>query len=212
MMAHSHGRVKTYTEWCRPKIVANACELLAKELKRLKSKPDYVHLCLSTDPFMNGYPEVSEMSLKLISFINSYGIQCSVLSKGALPVALADSEQFSEDNIYGISLVSLDEGFRERWEPGAVAYADRINALRVLHECGCHTYVHIEPFHTQNIIRQNLEDILQAVAFADSIFFSGWNYNETVRNFPAYKRFYSEQTSIVSRFCSMHNISFSTGT
>lgn len=86
---------------------------------------------------MKGYPEVSEMSLKLISFINSYGIQCSVLSKGALPAALADPEQFSEDNIFGISLVSLDEGFRERWEPGAVAYADRVNALRILHECGC---------------------------------------------------------------------------
>jgi DNA repair photolyase len=208
MMAHSHGRVSSYAEWCRPKIVSNAFELLARELKRLKLKPDYIHLCLSTDPFMNGYPEVTEMSLKLIALINSYGIQCSVLTKGELPVVLADPEQFSEDNIYGISLVSLDEDFHERWEPGTVPYADRINALRALHECGCHTYVHIEPFPTPNILSQDMEELLTAVAFTDSIFFSGWNYNDTVRNYPSRKQFYSDQAAIVRRFCAEHGTSY----
>ena len=208
MMAHSHGRVSTYAEWCRPKIVINARELLARELKRIKAKPEYIHLCLSTDPFMKGYPEVTEMSLKLIALINSFGIQCSVLTKGELPAVLADPEQFSEDNIYGISIVSLDEEFRKRWEPGAVPYAVRIKALKTLQECGCHTYVHIEPFPTPNILKQDLHGILYATAFAGSIFFSGWNYNNTVKEYPSYKQFYSEQAAIVRRFCSEHGITF----
>jgi hypothetical protein len=44
-MACSYGRAKNYEDWCSPKLVANAVELLAKELGRLKEKPDYVHLC-----------------------------------------------------------------------------------------------------------------------------------------------------------------------
>jgi DNA repair photolyase len=209
MMAHSHGRVSTYDEWCRPKIVINAPELLAGELKRLKSKPDCIHLCLTTDPFMNGYPEVTEMSLKLIALINSYGIQCSVLTKGELPVVLADPEQFSEANTYGISLVSLNEDFRKKWEPGTVPYTRRISALKALHECGCSTYVHIEPYPTPNILKQDLGEILQAVAFTGSIFFSGWNYSKLVREFPSARQFYSDQADIVRRFCSEHGIGYS---
>jgi DNA repair photolyase len=208
MMAHSHGRVSTYTEWCRPKIVANAYELLKKELGRLRTMPDYVHLCLSTDPFMNGYPEVTEMTLKLISLINKYGIQCSILTKGKMPVMLADPEKFSEDNIYGISLISLNEDFRKKWEPGAVPYTERIDALRTLHECGCHTYVHIEPYPTPNILRQDLDEILQAVVFADNIFFSRWNYNDQVKQYPEYNKFYKEMSGTTKRFCEEHGISY----
>jgi DNA repair photolyase len=52
---------------------------------------------------------------------------------------------FSKKNSYGISLVSLDESFGQRWEPGAASYMERIKALLYLHEHGFFTYVHIEP-------------------------------------------------------------------
>lgn len=209
MMARSHGRVDTYDEWCRPKLVANAIELLKKELRRLKTKPDYIHLCLTTDPFMNGYPEVTNMTLRLINLINSSGIQCSTLTKGVMPVALADPERFSEDNIYGISLVSLDDGFRKRWEPGAASYSERINALKMLHDCGCRTYVHIEPYPTPNIIKQHITALLDKVSFTDEIWFGGWNYNNLVKQFPDHQRFYTEMSGIVSQFCSEHGIRYS---
>jgi DNA repair photolyase len=208
MMAHSHGRADTYSEWCRPKLVANAAELLKKELHRRKSWPDCIHLCLTTDPFMSGYPEVTEMSLKLISIINACGISCSVLTKGKLPGDLADRHRFPGDNIYGISLISLDEDFRKKLEPGAISYHDRINALTHLHDSGCQTLVHIEPYPTPNIVKQDLGDMLRAIKFTDRIFFSGWNYNSLVSRYPDYQKFYSDQAGLVHRFCTEHGIQF----
>jgi DNA repair photolyase len=206
MMAHSHGRVDTYSHWREPKLVANAAGLLSVDLARLKIKPEYIHLCLTTDPFMYGFPEVTDLSLELMSIINSQGIRCSVLTKGVLPVVLADPESFSEDNIYGISLISLNEECRRRWEPGAAPYSERIRALKSLHDCGCHTLVHMEPYPTPNILKQSLEEILRAVEFADEIFFSGWNYNQVVKQYTDYKKFYVDQAEVVRRFCNSRSI------
>jgi DNA repair photolyase len=206
MMARSRGRVESYDDWCRPKLVTNAVELLTKELHRMKARPDNIHLCLTTDPFMYGYPEVTTMTLQLISLINAHGISCSTLTKGSMPVDLADRDRYPEDNTHGISLVSLDEGFRREWEPAAASYADRIGALRALHDYGCRTLVHMEPYPTPNIIKQDLKQILSAVDFADEIFFSGWNYNDRIRQHPGYKNFYDEQSAIVQQYQSGHGI------
>ena len=200
MMAHSRGRAETYDDWCRPSIVSNAEELLEKELKRMRSRPDTIHLCLTTDPFMYGFPEVTALTLRLMEQINSYGICCSTLTKGVMPVELADSVRFPEKNIHGISLVSLSEEFREKWEPGAAPYDDRIGALRELHEYGCITLVHIEPYPTPNIIEQDLSELLEAVDFADEIWFGRWNYNNIIKKYPTAREFYDEQSVIVSRF------------
>lgn len=206
MMARSHGRVKTYSEWCQPKLVADAEELLLKDIKRMKRKPDEIHLCLTTDPFMNGFPEVTSLSLKLIEIINSFGIRCSILTKGILPVELADRSRFTENNRLGISLISLSDELRKTWEPGAVPYTERIKALKELHERRCTTYVHIEPYPTPNIFRQNLEEILEVVQFTDQIHFSGWNYNNIVKDYKDSGQFYRDQAAIVNRFCAGHGI------
>src|SRR5215208_7312186 len=69
-MAKRYGRSKSYDEWCKPKLVENALELLEKEIPKLRSKIRTVHLCFSTDPFMAGYPEISALSMKIIEKIN----------------------------------------------------------------------------------------------------------------------------------------------
>jgi DNA repair photolyase len=207
-MAQSHGRVRSYEEWCAPKLVINAVELLTKELGCMKKKPDYIHLCLSTDPFMTGYPEVTDMSLKLIELTNTYGIPCSILTKGKLPGELGDEERFPVENIYGISIISLNETFRNQWEPRSALYVERINALKYLHNNARHTLAHIEPYPTPNILKQNLEDILEAVGFVDQIYFSGWNYNNIVHEFPEYRQFYRNQSGLALSFCQGHNIRY----
>jgi DNA repair photolyase len=60
-------------------------------------------------------------------------------------------------------LVSLDESFRERIEPGAAPLEKRLAALKYLHDDGCKTWVSIEPYPTPNIIEQNLHEVLEAV-------------------------------------------------
>ena len=153
-----------------------------------------------------GHPEVGALSLAIIERINQSGISCSILTKGVLPGELANRGRFPADNVYGISLVSLDESFRRQWEPGASNYAERIGALRRLHEAGRRALVHIEPYPTPNIIEQDLGTILEAVSFTDHIFFSGWNYNTRVSKFPEAARFYRGQSDLVRRFCTERGI------
>lgn len=88
------------------------------------------------------------------------------MTKGVSPIELS---QLSKKNEYGITLVSLDEDFREKFEPNTTHFAERIAALRNLHDAGCYTWVSIEPYPTPNIIEQNLEDILEAVGFVDKM-------------------------------------------
>lgn len=211
MMARTHGRVHEYSEWCSPKIVSNAEELLTRELKRMKSRPSEVHMCLTTDPFMNGYPEITELSLHLIEILNSYNIKCSVLTKGILPHDLSDDRRFLRNNNLGISLVSMNEDFRKKWEPNTVPYSARVDALKILHNSGCMTYVHMEPYPTPNIVDQRLEDILDKIAFIDYIYFGGWNYNNIVKNYGSYREFYIKQAGILRSFCGRSGIRCETG-
>ena len=212
-MAGRYGRTAGYDDWCRPKPVANAVELLDKELPRLraravagKDKEAFrVHLCLTTDPFMAGRPEIRSMSLRIIEKINAAGLACDILTKGILPRELA-GPAFGRENRHGISIVSLDERFRLRWEPGAAPYADRIEALRYLHDQGFSTYAHIEPYPTPTIIKQDFKALLNAVAFVDSIYFSGWNYNPATGKYPDREVFYKGLARELKTFCRRHGI------
>ena len=197
------GQVKTYDDWIEPKIVANTLELLDREIPRLKDKIKSVQLCFATDPFMFGVDEIRDLSLAAICKLNDAGIKCTVLTKGILPIELAD---LSKANEYGITLVSLDEDFRNRYEPNAAPYVDRIDALKRLHECGCQTWVSMEPYPTPNLIEQNLLDVLDAVDFADKIIFGRTNYSREVSAYPNHKDFYNACAGEVVNFCSSRNI------
>lgn len=92
-------------------------------------------LCFTTDPFMFDYEDIKELSMNVINKINEYDIPCHILTKGILPRELLETSKL---NLYGITLVSLDEDFRNS-EPGSSFYEDRINALRLLHDNGFKT-------------------------------------------------------------------------
>lgn len=84
----------------------------------------------TTDPFMYGYDEIAKMSMDAIHLLNVNGIKCTVLTKGLLPIELADKKRFPMENEYGITLISLDEEYREKMEPGAAPYAARLAAMK----------------------------------------------------------------------------------
>jgi DNA repair photolyase len=197
------GKVASYDEWIEPYLVSNALEILDREIPRLKAKIDSVHLCFTTDPFMYEYDEVGEMSLKAIRKLNEAGVICTVLTKGVLPSILTE---YSDSNVYGITLASLDEGFRKEIEPGAASYIDRIGALKSLHEKGCKTWVSIEPYPTPNLIEQDLGIILDEIAFVDKIIFGRTNYSRVISEYTAHRKFYNEQAKIVVDFCQERGI------
>ena len=198
MMAKRFGTAKTYEEWCVPKLAENALEILDKEILKLKDKIESVQLCFSTDPFMYGYDEVSRMSIEIIKKLNGAGIKCTALTKGILPIELAD---LSPENEYGITLVSLDEGFRKEMEPNTAPYRERIAALRALHDAGCKTWVSIEPYPTPNFIEQDLNKILEAISFCDKIIFGRLNYNKKVSEYKDHKAYFNKLAEQVLAYC-----------
>jgi len=208
MMKKRCGIVKTYEEWCQPKIVSNALELLDKEIPRYKEKIKYVHLCFSTDPFMYNQAQVIELSLKIIDRLNKNGIRCTVLTKGIYPKELASGNGVSINNEYGITLVSLDENFKKEFEPNSANFKDRINGLKYLHNEGFKTWVSMEPYPTPNIIRQDLIKILGTISFVDKIIFGRLNYNIKSSEFKYTREFYNSLSSAVIRFCSKNKINY----
>lgn len=205
MMKKRFGQVKTYEDWCRPYLVSNTLELLDREIPRLKSKISSVQLCFSTDPFMYGYQEIEKMGIAALTKLNTAGIKCTVLTKGVLPVALA---QLSRENEYGITLVTLDEAYRMRMEPGAAPLQQRLAALRALHDAGCKTWVSIEPYPTPNLIEQNLQELLEAVCFVDKILFGRTNYSKEATAYTGHKMFYNEKAQEVIQFCEERSIAY----
>lgn len=203
MMAKRFGKVKSYEEWCEPKLVANAVDILQKEIPRMKDKIKSVQLCFTTDPFMYGYQEVADLSIKIMCMLNSAGIKCTALTKGILPEQLKD---LSPENEYGITLISLDEDFRNKIEPNAAPYVERIAALRKLHDAGCKTWVSIEPYPTPNIIEQDYNKILEAIGFVDKIIFGRLNYNKDVTSYKQHKEFFNELANQTIEFCSVRGI------
>ena len=199
------GEVSSYEEWLEPKIVSNTLELLDEEIPRLKDNIQSVQLCFTTDPFMYGYDEVAEMSIAAIKKLNKAGIKCSVLTKGILPISLAYE---SKENEYGITLISLDEDYRKRMEPGAAPLQARIQALRDLSEKGCKTWISMEPYPTPNLVEQDLGSILDEVKFVNKIIFGRTNYSKEVSAFHNHKDFYNKCAKQVITFCQKHKIVF----
>jgi len=207
-MAKRFGKVKTYSEWIKPKLVKNSLELLDKEIPKYKEQIKFVHLCFTTDPFMYKHPEVSNMSLKIIEKLNSHGIRCTVLTKGIYPKELTNIEKYGIRNEYGITLISLDNNFRKKFEPNSATYKGRINALKKLHDAGLKTWVSMEPYPTPNLVKQDLLKVLKEISFVDNIIFGKLNYNVKSTAFEDSKKFYDKQSKIVEKFCKDRGIKY----
>lgn len=203
MIAKRFGKVKSYEEWCEPKLVSNALELLKKEIPKYREKIESVHLCFTTDPFMYGYEDVRDMSIKLIKELNDNQIKCTALTKGILPIQL---KNYSKKNEYGITLISLDEDFRRQMEPNSSPYIERVKALKDLHDAGCKTWVSIEPYPTPNIIQQELSEILEMIGFVDKIIFGRMNYSKEITIYKNRKEYFNEMAEKVINFCEDRNI------
>lgn len=205
LMKKRFGQISSYEAWREPYLVSNTLQLLDKEIPKLKDKIKSVHLCFTTDPFMNGYEEISDMSVAAIRKLNNAGIKCTVLTKGILPPVLAE---LSNENEYGITLVSFDQHFLNEFESGAASAQERLDALRALSNMGCKTWVSMEPYPTPNIVEQELEAILDAISFTDRIIFGRMNYSKTVTAYKDHRRFYNEQAQRVIDYCQRNGIDY----
>ena len=218
----------TYEEWCKPKLVENAYEILSSELwsynwknrRGLCDRIDNVTMCFSTDPFMLCDPkdrkEVYDMAIRLMGLFSYYHIKVRILTKGQLP---SDPMGKYSDWEYGISLSSLSSEFKEKYEPHAMDPYMRILELKNLHEQGYKTWVSMEPYPTPNIVKQDINEILEKIKFVDKIVFGRWHYDKQISSYKETwnmpdgdkfkfnaKNFYNREARAVKMFCAMNNI------
>ena len=139
----------------------------------------------------------SKFNTKITPYFVEYE-HADILRSNLLPIELA---KYSHNNEYGITIVSLDEEFRQKFEPNTAKYEERIASLKALHDAGFYTWVSIEPYPTPNMIDQSLEEILKAVSFADKIIFGRLHYNKEVSAYKKHKEFFNEQAKHVIEFC-----------
>lgn len=205
-LAKRFGRIKTYSDWIKPKLVKNALELLDKEIPKCKDQIKFVHLCFMTDPFMYTYPEVKDMTCKIIEKLNKNNIPCTVLTKGIYPKELIHTEKYGVNNEYGITLVSLDDRFKRKFEPYSAPYKERIKSLRFLHDHDLKTWVSMEPYPTPNLVKQDINKILKKISFVDKIIFGKLNYNVQSSQFKDNELFYEQCANQIIAFCKKHKI------
>jgi DNA repair photolyase len=204
-MSYRFGRIKSYSDWLKPKLVENALELLQEEIPKLKSKIRSVHLCFMSDPFMHSHNEVAEMSLKIIKLLNINGIKVTTLTKGIYPRNLFEFA-INPVNEYGITLVSLNPNFQRKFEPFSAKWFQRVRSLERLSGKGAKTWVSMEPYPTPNIIKQNLGQILDRVAFTNRIVFGRLNYNSNSTKYADHVKFYNDLCFQVLEFCQKNGI------
>jgi three-Cys-motif partner protein len=186
MMAQRYGKIKDYEDWLHPKIVSNALDLLDKEIPKYKKEIEFVHLSFTTDPFMYDslnkrvYPEVKELTLKIIEKLNQNGIKCTILTKGIYPRELTDTKKYGAKNEYGITLVSSDENFKKEFEPYSASFENNADfyencAIQVIDFCKKHKIkYHIkygtreqDDKSTETIFRKHIEKLNNYIKEAD---------------------------------------------
>ena len=222
MMAKKFGWVKDYEDWRNPRIVGNSLELLEKEIPKYKNYINFVHLCFMTDPFMYDYktkmiiPGIKELTLSIIERLNREGIRVTTLTKGVYPEELLDKRRFLETNEYGITLVSLNDDFKSKFEPYSAPYEERIAALKKLADNGLKTWVSIEPYPTPILDPQSgdIERILNKIKFVKKIIFGKLNYrrlaeyNNSNYAWKNNEEFYKEMAQKLIEFCIKNDIKY----
>ena len=143
------------------------------------------------------------------------GVHVTVLTKGLLPKPgyhCMDEELFGYGHDWGITVVCLDEAFREQYEPCAAPIQERISSLSVLHEKGERTWASIEPLPPPEIWEVDVLDLLEAMGFADRFILGKWNYgvwDEEEKKFRPLKKkwndWWKEQADRASEWCKTNN-------
>jgi three-Cys-motif partner protein len=223
MMAKKFGWVKNYEDWRWPRIVENSLELLEKEIPKYKNEIDFVHLCFMSDPFMYDYEnkelinEIKELTLKIIERLNKEGIKVTTLTKGIYPDEILNKEKFLQTNEYGITLVSLNNEFKNNFEPFSAPYEERIAHLKKLSDNGLNTWVSVEPYPTPDLDNQadKIERLLEKISFVKKLIFGKLNYRRLTEYNNGYSSswknnedFYWEMVKRVVNFCKRNKIKY----
>lgn len=170
-------------------------EMVRKQLEKmpLNQRPKGVFISFCTDPYL---PKNREATENLISLLLDEGIKVATLSK--LDVSFYYVRQ-------GMTIVSLDLDFWQKFEPNTRTARSRIDALGHCARWHDYVWVSMEPYPPSAIHKQNIQHLLEELSFVDLIIFGMWNYDKRARTEEA-RREYAENIQSITDFCKSNNI------
>lgn len=168
-------------------------ELVSHQLdfKKLPERPGGVFLSFLTDPFAKCNIQQTEGLIETLAF--DYEIPVATLSK-------VGTSQFPSVR-HGMTIVSIDRYFSQKWEPNTATPKIRIAALR---DRGF-SWVSMEPYPPSAIWRQHLMPLLEEIKFVDLIVFGKWNYDRRA-NTEAARIDYVDNVVVLRDFCKSNSI------
>ena len=169
--------------------------------------PRWIYFCFVGDPFIYGRPDLHETTNILMQRARDQGLKIITLTKGTFEFEKIQTEPVIPD-WYGISLVSINEAFRQQYEPGSAKFSKRLAKAHHVFEKGARTWVSMEPCPTPNIFEQDIRPILitiRDVVKAEKLIFGRWNYDERTKG-QEWEEWYIEQGWEVGNWCQENNI------
>ena len=134
---------------------------LVREAKKRAATGDtgQVLLSFTCDPYQ--HLDVKEqVTRRTIEILHQYGFTVQILTKGGTR-ALRDIDLLGPGDAFASTLTFVDEARSREWEPDAALPADRIEAIRAMHDAGVPTWVSLEPVifpdETLALIRQTFK-------------------------------------------------------
>ncbi len=168
-----------------------------KPLRYLSDLPS-LFASFFTDPF---HPLNRQNTQELVDWWASGLNQGSIatLSKLGIP----DLHNVCRSSVHpGLSIVSLDEKFRECYEPNTLPYKNRLRMLCVSYEEGCENWASLEPYPCWDIWPQRIDPLLEELKFwgVRLIVFGKWNYDARA-NTEAARQDYENIINTLRDFC-----------
>jgi hypothetical protein len=140
-------RRKNYEDWMRVKPRINVIERLKKDIRKLKSSNTVINdifLGSITDSYQP-LEVTNKLTRHIVEILIQNELPFTILTKSDL--VLRDVDLFKDYRWcrIGVTITSLDEGFRRELEPDSVSYERRIAALEKLKDNNISTYLSCEP-------------------------------------------------------------------
>lgn len=177
-------------------------------------KTDGVFISFNTDPLLQCN---SVNTIKLVCFLKQREIPIAVLSKrGTVPIMGSSFLSVDNEGVlykkirlikHGMTIKSLDEKFRNKFEPRTMTITDRIRCLWDLHDEGEYTWVSDEPHPCPDIYKQDDYAFWESINFVDFIIFGKWNYNPLASTEKS-REYYSKTVPQFIDFCKDHGIRY----
>jgi len=123
-------------------VKVNAPQVLSRQLPKLGR--GLVWVSSVTDPYQ-AIEEKYGLTRQVLQGLLQHQFPITVLTKSKLVTRDVDLlKKFKECEV-GMTIITLDETIRERFEPKASTIAERLDALKTLHEAGVRTYAFLGP-------------------------------------------------------------------